>query len=352
MILRSLGWATAALAALAAAGIAMTRPFGYDLVVYLEAARRLTAGAPLYPLAAHDAPVWTAGEYLYPPTTAAAFIPLATLPNDTATALWTAVLLVLAAALGYVLIRPLAAAIRPWAFAGYVLYLPLVAELTLGNLDLIALALSLIAVSARTRERVAGPALGLALGSKLLPLALPFFFVGARLWRTLAVTALVGLGAVVVTLPWLGDTWLTYGRLMSRLAGAPAAQAATVVPAGVPAPQLVLPAVAVGVGLLAGFAARDRDRATIGYATALAAVPLAAPGIWYPYLVFALPLFAALLRAPSRWTLAGTIVAFAIVETPKRPDGSYLAFYGLTLLIALGLERTLRGHPARRSTDP
>lgn len=81
----------------------------------------------------------------YPPPTAVAFVPLAILPFEAARAIWSAGLLVLAGGLAYRLLRPIAPALRPWALAAYVLYLPLIAEITLGNLNLVTLAVCLLA---------------------------------------------------------------------------------------------------------------------------------------------------------------------------------------------------------------
>lgn len=337
MILRAFGWATAVLALLAAAGIASTRAFGYDLAVYLAGAQRLLRGEELYPLAATPHPVWTNGAYLYPPTTALAFVPLALLPQPLATFAWTAVLAAIAAVLGYALVSPLARDARPWAAAAYVLYLPLVAEITLGNLNLVTLGLCLVAWHWRGRPLRAGAAFAVALGAKLLPLALGPFYVGARAGRTIAAFAAVAVAAVVVTLPFLGDAWTTYARLMWDLTRVPAEQTTTLAPAAVRAVPLALPLAAALLALVAGHTSRDPRRAPRAFATALAAVPLAAPGIWYPYLVFALPLLGHLARRPRRWEAAGLGLAYAALEIPKRPDGPDVAFYGLLLLIAVGV---------------
>ncbi len=352
MILRSIGWAAAGLSTLAAAQIAAARPFGYDLVAYLDAARRLVEGQPLYPLAAQETIYLGAGEYLYPPTSAIGFVPLALLPLDVATLIWTAALVVLAAWIAYDLIRPMPRDVRPWALAAYALYLPLIAEITLGNLDLVTLALCLVAWRWRERPVAGGTALALAVGSKLLPVALPFFFVTARAWRTLAVFALVAIGSILATLPWLADAWPTYVRLLLQINGAPPAEATTLVPAVVPAARLILPLASVLVVLVAGHLARRVWRAPFPYAVALAALPLAAPGIWYPYLVFALPLLATLLRSPTRTRVVAAVVAFVALEIPKRSDGADVAFIGLLLLITVGLAYAVRGDGAEVATAP
>ncbi|MDE3102311.1 MAG: DUF2029 domain-containing protein [Chloroflexota bacterium] len=341
--LRAAGLALVAIAAVASTGIATTRPFGYDLVAYLAAARRLTEGLPLYPLAAHETIYLGAGEYLYPPTSAVAFVPLALLPVDVAVAIWTALLVAIAAWTAYQLLRPIPAMARPWALAAYLLYLPLIAEITLGNLSLVTLAFCLAARSWSARPRSAGAALAFALGSKLLPAALPFFFVAARAWRSIAVFAVVCVAAVVATLPWLAGSWLVYLRLLLQIDAVPATQAMTLVPTFIPGVRVVLPLTAVAVAVLAGQRARARSDNGLPYAVALAALPLAAPGIWYPYLVFALPLLAALLLHPNALRVAAAAVCYAALEFPKRPDAPDIAFAGLALLIAVGCAHVVRG---------
>lgn len=340
MIVRAIGWAVAALAILAAIGIGSTRPPAYDLVAYTDAARRLLAGDPLYPLAARETIFLGAGEYLYPPLTAVLFIPLALVPLELARALWTAGLVALAAALGLVLTRSLPSTVRPWALACYALYLPLVAEITLGNLNLVTLALCLAAWRARDRAVAGGALLAAAVGLKLVPIALPVFFLAAGRARLLVWAAALGISATLLSFIWLADEWRTYAGLALGIAAAPATQAVALAPSDVPV-RVVLLLAALALLTFAGRAARDPSHEHTAFSLALAAMLLAAPAIWYPYLVFALPLFAVLARAPApMWIVA--LVAWAALQIPARGGEPPIAFAGLVLLIAAGVAHIVR----------
>lgn len=282
LIARPLGWAVAGIALLAAIGIASARPFGYDLAAY-TAAGRLLAGRPLYSLTTADGIYLGAGEFLYPPPTAVAFVPLAILPFEAARAIWSAGLLVLAGGLAYRLLRPIAPALRPWALAAYVLYLPLIAEITLGNLNnLVTLAVCLLAWHWRRRALLGGATLALAVGLKLLPIALPLFFLAAGSRRLALWAIAVGLGTIAVSLVGLGEPWRAYLALLFELASAPPAQATTLVPGLLGPLRALLPIAALAVAVLMGRLARDPTRAGTAYAVALATVPLAAPGDLVP----------------------------------------------------------------------
>ena len=227
MIARTVGWTVAGLSLLAAIGIASQRPFGYDLIAYVDAAHRLLAGEPLYPLAVKDSIYLGAGEFLYQPLAAVVFVPFALMPFEIARALWTLVLVGVAAVLGVVLLRPTPPAMRPWAVAAYVLYLPLIAEITLGNVNLITLALCVLAWHWRARPALSGPTLALAVGLKLLPIAIPFFFLAAGARRVVAWAAGTGIALILLSWPWLGEAWRTYVGLVLEIAVAPPTQAIT-----------------------------------------------------------------------------------------------------------------------------
>jgi alpha-1,2-mannosyltransferase len=342
VIARSVGWAIAGLALLAAIGIAVQRPFGYDFIAYVDASHRLLAGQPLYPPAFLENVYLGKGEFLYEPLAAVVFVPFALLPFELARALWTAILVVVASVVGIVLLRPTPPEVRPWAAAAYVLYLPLVAEITLGNVNLIALALCLLAWHWRARPSLGGPTLAVAVGLKLLPLAIPFFFLAAGARRTVAWAAGIGAALILLSWPSLGNEWRTYAGLAFEIAGAPPTQAVTLVPGGLGPARLILPAIALAAAVIAGRAFQRREGAADAYTVALAAVPLGAPGIWYPYLVFALPLLARLVTRPTIWRAAAAAVAWSAMMIPKRPDSPDVALIGLVGLIAVGLAAVTR----------
>jgi alpha-1,2-mannosyltransferase len=335
--LRAIGWAAAAIALMAASQIATARPLGYDLAAYTDAARRIVAGEDLYPLATRDSVYLGAGEYLYPPLTAVLFIPLTFLPAELARAVWTAGLVVLAGAIGVVLVRPVPGHLRPWAVAAYALYLPLIAEVTLGNLNLVSLALCMLAWRWRDRVVVGGAALTAAVALKLVPIALPLFFVAAGRWRVVAAATGLGAAALLLTLPRFADEWRAYIGLALEIAAAPATQAVPLIPSDLPI-RLAMLAAALGILTLAGRAARRDPSDPTPPALALAAMLFAAPAIWYPYLVFLLPLLAAVVaRSERRWPPVAALIAYAALEIPTRSGGAAIAFIGLAAIVAAGL---------------
>src|SRR4051812_40726147 len=124
----AIGVAVFVLASLAAIAVASALPLGYDSRAYWLAARHLVDGVRLYALP--DAPLGQPDEFHYLPVVAVPFIALLALPIDAATVVYLVTQIGLAAAVGYVLVRPLPRAAQPWAAAAYVFFLPLVLEIT------------------------------------------------------------------------------------------------------------------------------------------------------------------------------------------------------------------------------
>src|SRR5256885_9932978 len=133
-IVWSAGVVVAVLALGAAVVVASALPAGYDFRAYWLAGQHLLNGAPLYP--GPNTILGLPDEFRYLPIVALLFIPFAVLPYSIALAIWT-VLQVATAAVGIALIRQLPPLWRPWAAAGYVFFLGLVLEVTLGNVNLI-----------------------------------------------------------------------------------------------------------------------------------------------------------------------------------------------------------------------
>ncbi len=150
------------------------------------------------------------GIYPYPPIWAAAFAPLAGLPREPIRLGWLACLILLAVVVGVALVRPLDPRRRYWAAAGYAIFLPLLSEVRFGNLDLITLALCLLAWDRRERPIIAGLLFSVAVGLKLLPIALLVFLIAGRRWRIAAWVAGFSAMAVIITLPWIGSLWGEY----------------------------------------------------------------------------------------------------------------------------------------------
>jgi hypothetical protein len=311
--------------------------FGYDLDAYLGAADRLVAGEQLYPAVDPDGitPVG-AGAYFYPPLVAAAFVPLAQLPIAAARLLWFAALIVLAGAVGVALVHSLGPHHRELAAAAYLAYLPLLSELRFGNVNMVTLALCLLAWNRRDRPAIAGALLAAAIGLKLLPLALVVFLVAGGRWRIAAWAGTIALAAVAASWPWLGGAWLDYVRVLGAIGtGAPAA-GSNIVPDLLAHPPLryLLPAVALGVAALAGWTARRRPSAeTPAFRTALAAAPLLATTVWYPYLVLALPAILARGEGETRPGAATRAASWLAIEARLAP----LPLLGLAAVVARGL---------------
>lgn len=347
--IRLAGTGVLVLACLAATAIVLTRPFGYDFAAYLSAARRLLDGEVLYPLVHRPDPFVGLGEYLYEPLVAVAFVPLARIDFTIIATIWTIAEAALGVGLAVALARRVALPLRPWVVAATVLFLPLVAEVTLGQLNLVTLVLCLVVWRLRERPAAAGILLMIATGLKLLPLALLVFFLFNGRIRLLLWSAGSGLALIALSLPFLGTQWLDYLSLLLTLARIPAAQAINIVPAAlVTGPlRLLLPLCAIAVAAYCGW--RGRSGNTHGpFVVALAVAPFVSPTVWYPYLVFTLPLLA-LLVTRGRLLLAALL--WMGLEVPSGhgplPD---LAFWTTILLIGVALlsERRIGHAPADR----
>ncbi|HEY6959961.1 MAG TPA: glycosyltransferase family 87 protein [Candidatus Limnocylindria bacterium] len=315
----ALGASIFILAVAAAAMIASALPLGYDFAAYWSAANHLLAGAPLYP--APTDMLGQPGQFKYLPIVAVPFIALAPLPLSVASVLWLAVELAVAIALGVALVRDLPPAARPWAAAAYALFLPLVLEVTLGNLDLASVALMVLAWRLRDRPWVAAIPLALGVGLKLLPAAMLLFYLAAGRWRTVAIAAAAGIVALVVTAPFLGAPLRDYATLFPRLGDTSWVRA--VVARDEPAfladilwstTFLRALSVATLAGVVAlGWASRRSSDATQLHHVALAIAPYLAPFafVWTTFLVMSLPLFASTLARALRLDGAARVTAIA-----------------------------------------
>ena len=347
------------LSSFAAFGIFLAKaPFGYDLWAYVLAARHMLAGEPLY-AAQPEVPFGPYGEYHYAPPAAVPFAVLAPLPFELATALFMAINAAIAVAIAIHLIRPLPRDARPWAAAAFVLFLPTILEIALGNLNLITVALCLIAWSLRARSAVAGTVLAFAIGLKLLPLTLVLFYLASGRVRIVAWTLAVGIVGLVVTALVFARDFPAYVALLFALkdsqwaaeliANTPPAEVAAIL--GSPIGRWLLPVAAVGTAVLGGLAARRNTRdETHLHHLALAFAPyLASFGLlWFPYLVTALPLMASTLHRAlllPRPALGGALTAALALSwlllqvVGERDDlvpiGAHLL--GLVILLAVAL---------------
>jgi hypothetical protein len=345
------------LAGLAGLGIFIAKqPYGYDLWAYVLAGRHLLAGEPLY-AAQPEVPFGPYGEYHYAPPVAVPFVLLAPLPFSLATAIFLALNTVLAAAIGVHLIRPLPRDARPWAAAAFVLFLPLILEISLGNLNLLTVGLCLLAWSLRGRPAVAGSILAVAIGLKLLPLTLVLFYLASGRGRVVAWTLAVGgVGLLVTALVFARDLPAYVALLLELkdsewaadlIANTPPAEVAAIL--GSPVGRWLLPVAALGTAVIGGLAARRNPReATHFHHLALAFAPYVASFglLWFPYLVTALPVMAStfhrallLPRPAARGPLVAAVaLSWALLQViGEQKDLVPIAAHLLGLLILLAV---------------
>jgi glycosyl transferase family 87 len=343
------------------------QPYGYDLWAYVLAARHLVAGEPLY-AAEPQVPFGPYGEYHYAPATAVPFALVAALPFELTAAVWIAINIGMAVAIAVSLIRPLPSDARPWAAAALVFFLPLILEIALGNLNLLTLALCLAAWSLRRRAALAGTVLAVAIGLKLLPLALVLFYLASGRGRVVAWTLAIGVAGLVLTALVFARDFPAYVALLLALADSRWATdvIARTPPAEVsalllsPIGRWLLPVVslatAIGGGLVARRAPRDETHL---HHLALAFVPYVASFglLWFPYLITALPLLASALQRAllvPRPRVRGALVAalalaWLLLEVVgERTDIVPIAAHLLGLIVLLAVALAVLGLPRLR----
>ena len=328
MIARRFAWAAGVVvfvfASLAAVIVASALPAGYDFHAYWLAGRNLLSGAPLYPDATTI--LGLPDEFRYLPIVAIAFVPFALLPYPVALPIWITIQLLVAAAVGIALVRPLRPSWRPWAAAGYIFFLGLVLEVTLGNVNLISLALALAAWRLRDRAIPAGICLAAAVGLKFLPLTLLLFYVASGRWRPVLTGGVIGAAALAAGALLMPDRTAEYVRFAPRLLEQDWVYAHIARP-GPPELAaffwsewfpLALAGAAALVAVLAGVAARrDPPRENTWHALTLATAGYLAPFgyFWTTFLILSLPLVSDTLLRASSMTRSGerAVVVSAVV---------------------------------------
>ena len=352
-------------ASLAAVIVASALPAGYDFHAYWLAGRNLLSGAPLYPNATTI--LGLPDEFRYLPIVAIVFVPFALLPYSVALAIWIAIELAIAAAVGVALIRPLPTSWRPWAAAGYVFFLGLVLEVTLGNVNLISLALALAAWRLRERALPTGILLAAAVGLKFLPLTLLLFYVASGRWRPVVIGGLIGSAALALGALLMPDRTAEYIRFAPRLLEQDWVYAHIARP-GPPELAalfwsewfpLALAGAAALVAVLAGVAGRrDRARENTWHALTLATMGYLAPFgyFWTTFLILSLPLAsdtlqrASLARSPlQRAVVIGAVVVSWVLMQPQQV-GTLIPilwhFLGVMLLCVTAVLTLVRPSPA------
>ena len=358
------GTVVLAFAAIAAVVVASALPAGYDFHAYWLAGRNLLTGARLYP--GPETILGLPDEFRYLPIVALIFVPFALLPYGVALVAWTALQLAVATAIGVALIRPLPAASRPWLAAAYVFFLGLVLEVTLGNVNLLSLALALLAWRFRDRAVVAGVILAAAVGLKFLPLTLLLFYVASGRWRVVLTGAVVGFAALALGAIVMPDRTAEYVRFAPRLLeqdwvyahiarpGPPALAAifwSEVFP-------LALAAAAALVAVMAGVAARrDPANARTWHGLVLATMGYLAPFgyFWTTFLILTLPLASDTLRRAvsrpprERAVIVGAVALSWLLMEPQE-TGTLVPilwhFLGVVLVCVTGVVTLLRPAPA------
>jgi Glycosyltransferase family 87 len=275
---------------------------------------------------------------------------------------------VIAAAVGVSLVRPLPHTWRPWAAAGYVFFLGLVLEVTLGNVNLVSLALALAAWRLRDRAIPAGILLAAAVGLKFLPLTLLLFYVASGRWRPVLTGAVIGLAALVVGALVMPDRTAEYARFAPRLLEQDWVYAHIARP-GPPELAalfwsewfpLALAIAAVLVAIAAGIAARrDRLNESAWHAITLATAGYLAPFgyFWTTFLILSLPLSAEMLRRASttrspreRALVVGAVILSWLLMEPQQ-TGTLVPilwhFTGVILLCATAVLTLVRPKPGR-----
>jgi hypothetical protein len=354
----ALGAAVFAFAVLAAIAVALALPLGYDSRAYWLAAQHLVGGERMYALP--DATLGTPDEFHYLPIVALPFVTLLPFSIDVAIRIFLVVEVALAIVVGYLLIKPLPSAARPWAAAAYVFFLPMVLEVTLGNVDLISLALALLAWHWRTRLNRSALALAAAVGLKFLPAILLPFYLAAGRGRTVLRAFLIGVAALLVTLPLLWTHTFDYLELLPRYADPAWARIhlereeptylagifwSDLFPIG-----LALAALACGV-VCGRMALRDPARETEWHHIALALAPYLAPFgfFWTTFLITSLPLFAItlprVLSLPSTFPrvigLGGVLVSFLLMQLVQVHDLWVPVYHAAGVILLIGIALAL-----------
>ncbi len=296
-----------------------SRGAAYDFVAYLDAARRLAAGLPLYQAVTQQGPFSPGPHdlYLYPPPLAVLLLPLTTLATPAATAVWQGlhvVALVLACA-----VLPVSRWIRLSVFGIACLSLPTLLDLNLGNVSLfvllgVAAGWRWTAALSRGESGAGGPpgagllaAVSVAVRPQIA-IVLPWWAWRGTPASRRALLSAVGAGIVLVALSAAVaglSSWGEYVRLLLNLRSAgPGSSdigiAAIATQAGVPAPvPMLLYAAGAALALLALVIASRRDQET-GFVALSPATLLVVPLLWPHYLVL-LVLPAALLAARGHW---------------------------------------------------
>lgn len=280
----------------------------YDLDVFLTAARALVHGGALYPPPG-SAAVYSGSAFVYPAFSAAAFVPIALLSRDAATATFFALSV---GALGAACLVQTRDPVRTMLVLGSSF---VITGLQLGALSPLLAAGALCLWRLRDRPRVLAVVAAPVLAAKLFLIALLAWLVLARRWAALAgaaglTAALVGAGFVLGPLGPGG-----YLHLLSALGAHEASAGFGLIGAlrrsGVAQTPAELVAVAAAAALMFGahrHHAHHGDERVL-FCAALTSCLAVSPVVWSHYLVLLL-LVPLVLELPRRWLVVLTALSW------------------------------------------
>ncbi|HLA16285.1 MAG TPA: glycosyltransferase family 87 protein [Candidatus Limnocylindrales bacterium] len=320
---------------------------GYDYAAYLEAARRLVEGQPLYDLSVTETGGF--GFFYYPPPYAALMIPFLVLPASIGPWVWAAVLY--AAFVGGVLAMPVRPTVRWLTLLLFGISWPLVYSLKLGQVG--PLLVLTFALGWRWLDRPLHLGATIALGTivKLQPaLLLGWALATGRPGAAAVGLVIIGiLSLAIVPLAGIGSwsDFLTVVLAVSRpvttdhnFAPGAIAYQAGLAEAAATAAQWASTVVAL---VVAGWAWLRRSAAA-GYLATVIVSQLVSPILWDHYaVVLALPV-AYLLDRGGRWAVAIPLVlAWPLIGLT--PPAAYSVTFWAALLGVLWIDRRMTMTP-------
>lgn len=310
---------------------------GFDFLAYHGAAVRLLDGTPLYDLSFQATGAF--GLFYYPPVFAPLIIPFGLLPATTA--IWTWIVLLLAAFVAGVAILPVSRAVRWWIVLVAGLSWLFAYAVKLGQVGPILFLL--FAVGWRWLDDPVRLGTSTALGAaiKLQPGILFIWALLTRRWGAIAVgAAVLAALAVVATLLAGVEAWSDFVRLMAQVAD-PITTPHNATPGAI-AYQLGVPAhiasaiqwLAMAAVLGAVLAAARWATAEASYLVAVIASQLLSPVLWDHYAVLLL-LPVAYLCARGRWWALLIPLATAAPLLGYAPPIIYPLSFILALVVTL-----------------
>jgi len=324
-------------AVLASAGATL----GCDCQAYVQAARRLLDGAPLY-----DRSVDLAGGfaiYLYPPPFALAFVPFALLPEMVGTWVWTALLV--GCLLGAVALLPVRREIRWLVLLLAAVDWPVLYGVKLGQVGPLLLLLFALGWRWLDRDRALGASAAAGAIVKVQPgLLIGWAWLMGRRRAAGTGIAIVVLAAGVATLATGPGAWFDYLALIGRVSS-PITTPHNFTPgaiawqAGVPETlAAVIQAAAMLGTALAVLAAIRWTSGEVSYLATVVATQLLSPLLWDHYaIVLLLPV--AWLLERRQWWAAAIPLATSLPLVMITPAFTYPIVFALGLLGPMAVAR-------------